>query len=103
MDKRQVVKLAIEGRKIPYVPWHCGFTVEAADKLRKHFGREDLERVLDNHFVKLGADIGFFTDLGKDRMKKLLANPEQHKRLIDKANEDAWKIYVEQLARYRAN
>ena len=69
MDKRQVVKLAIEGRKVPYVPWHCGFTVEAADKLREHFGREDLEQVLDNHFVKLGADIGFFTDLGEDRFR----------------------------------
>ena len=69
MDKRQVVKLAIEGRKVPYVPWHCGFTVEAADKLRKHFGQEDLELVLDNHFVKLGTDIGFFTDLGEDRFR----------------------------------
>ena len=69
MDKRQVVKLAIEGCKVPYVPWHCGFTVEAADKLRKHFGKEDLELVLDNHFVKLGADIGFFTALGEDRFR----------------------------------
>jgi uroporphyrinogen decarboxylase len=51
MNKRDVVKLAIEGRKVPYVPWHCGFTLEAADKLRKHFSRDDLERVLDNHFV----------------------------------------------------
>ena len=43
------------------------------------------------------------TDHGKQRMKKLLANPEQHKTLIDKAYDDAWKIYVEQLAKYRAN
>jgi len=43
------------------------------------------------------------TDHGKQRMKKLLANPEQHKILIDKAYDDAWKIYVEQLAKYRAN
>ncbi|MHC4594341.1 MAG: uroporphyrinogen decarboxylase family protein [Planctomycetota bacterium] len=69
MDKRQVVKLAVEGRKVPYVPWHCNFTVEAADKLRKYFSRDDLEQVLDNHFVKLGADIGFFTDLGEDRFR----------------------------------
>ena len=69
MNKRQVVKLAIEGRKVPYVPWHCGFTIEAADKLRKYFGKEDLELALDNHFVKLGADIGFFTDLGEDRFR----------------------------------
>ena len=69
MNKRGVVKLAIEGRKVPYVPWHCGFTAEAADKLRKHFGEEDLEQVLDNHFVKLGSDIGFFTDLGEDHFR----------------------------------
>ena len=71
MDKREVVKLVIEGQKVPYVPWHCGFTVEAADKLRKHFGREDLDRVLDNHFVKLGSDIGFFTALGNDRFQDI--------------------------------
>ena len=69
MDKREVVRLAIEGRKVPYLPWHCGFTVEAAEKLRKHFGGEDLDRLLDNHFVKLGSDIGFFTALGNDRFR----------------------------------
>ncbi len=69
MDKRQVVRLVIEGHKAPYVPWHCGFTVEAAAKLREHFGADDLEQALDNHFVKLGSDIGFFTDLGNDRFR----------------------------------
>ena len=43
------------------------------------------------------------TDLGKARMKKLLAFPEKHKELIDKAYDEAWKIYVEQLAKYRVN
>lgn len=69
MNKRDVVRLAIEGREVPYVPWHCGFTIEAAQKLRAHFGQEDLERVLDNHFVKLGSDIGFFEDVGRDRFR----------------------------------
>ncbi|MHC4315610.1 MAG: hypothetical protein ACYSW3_24460 [Planctomycetota bacterium] len=69
MNKREVVKLAIEGKEVPYVPWHCGFTVEAADKLKMHFGRQDLDQVLDNHFVKLGSDIGFFTALGNDRFQ----------------------------------
>jgi len=69
MDKRDVVKLAIEGCKVPYVPWNCGFTVEAAQKLRKHFGSDDLERALDNHFLKLGSDIGFFTALGGDHFR----------------------------------
>ena len=69
MDKREVVKLAIEGRKVPYVPWQCGFTVEAAEKLRNHFGQEDLDLVLDNHFVKLGSDMGLFTALGEDHFR----------------------------------
>ena len=69
MNKRQVVRLAIEGRRVPYVPWHCNFTVEAAGKLQKHFGRDDLEQALDNHFVKLGRDIGVFADLGNDRFR----------------------------------
>jgi uroporphyrinogen decarboxylase len=69
MVKREVVRLAIEGRKVPYIPWQCGFTVEAAEKLRNHFGRDDLDQVLDNHFVKLGHDIGFFSALGKDRFR----------------------------------
>ncbi len=69
MNKRQIVKLVTEGHAAPYVPWHCGFTVEAAAKLREHFGTDDLEQVLDNHFVKLGSDIGFFTDIGNDRFR----------------------------------
>ncbi len=73
MNKREVVKLAIEGREVPYVPWHCGFTVEAADKLREHFGQEDLDLAIDNHFVKLGSDIGFFADLGNDRFRDVFS------------------------------
>ncbi|MBN2137712.1 MAG: hypothetical protein JW720_07890 [Sedimentisphaerales bacterium] len=69
MDKRDVAMLAIEGKAVPYVPWHCGFTVEAAEKLREHFGRDDLDEAVDNHFVKLGSDIGFFDDLGDDRFR----------------------------------
>jgi uroporphyrinogen decarboxylase len=69
MNKRDVVRLAIENKPVPYVPWHCTFTVEAVEKLRGHFGPCDLEKVLDNHFVKLGSDIGFFKDLGNDRVQ----------------------------------
>jgi len=73
MSKREVAKLAIEGHKVPYVPWHCGFTLEAAEKLKGHFGQEDIDRVLDNHFVKLGSDIGFFTDLGNNRFRDVFS------------------------------
>ncbi len=69
MQKREVVRMALAAKTPPYVPWSMGFTVEAAAKLRDHFGTNDLEDVLDNHFVRLGRDIGFFEDLGGDRLR----------------------------------
>jgi uroporphyrinogen decarboxylase len=65
MTKREVVKLALEAKRPPYVPWNIGLTKEAREKLQQHFGQQtDLEDVLQNHFLGLGSDIGFFTDLG---------------------------------------
>ncbi len=69
MNKREVVKLAVEGRQVPYVPWACSFTVEAAEKLREHFGEQDLDAAIDNHMVRLGSDTGFFDDLGDERFR----------------------------------
>jgi uroporphyrinogen decarboxylase len=69
MQKREVVREAILGRRPPYVPWSMGFTVEAKAKLQKYFGDEDIEVAVDNHFVRLGSDIGFFDDLGGDRFR----------------------------------
>jgi uroporphyrinogen decarboxylase len=69
MNKRAVVRAVLEGERPPYVPWSMGFTVEAADKLRAHYGIEDLGPVLQNHLLGLGNDVGFFTDLGDDRVQ----------------------------------
>ncbi len=69
MNKREVVRLVMEHGRAGYVPWHCTFTVEAGEKLRKYFGTDDLETALDNHFVKLGSDIGFFDALGQQRYR----------------------------------
>ena len=69
MSKREIVKLVLDGGQPPYVPWSCGFTQEAKDKLRAHYGSTDIEDVLQNHLLKLGSDIGFFTDLGHDRVQ----------------------------------
>jgi uroporphyrinogen decarboxylase len=69
MDKRQVIKLVLDGGRPPYVPWSCGFTLEAKDKLREHYGSADLEDALQNHLLKLGSDIGFFTELGNRRVQ----------------------------------
>ncbi len=68
MDKRQVVRLALDGREVPYVPWYCSFTVPAAEKMRQHLGVEDVERALDSHLVKLG-NAGFYKDIGNGRVR----------------------------------
>ncbi|OFW68483.1 MAG: uroporphyrinogen-III decarboxylase-like protein [Actinobacteria bacterium RBG_13_63_9] len=66
MTKREVVRMVLDGHRPPYVPWSFGFTKEATAKLQEHFGRPDLEDVLQNHLLKLGSDIGFFEEIGGD-------------------------------------
>jgi uroporphyrinogen decarboxylase len=69
MNKREVVRLAIDGRRPPYVPWNIGLTLEARQKLEQHFGAENLEAALQNHYLGLGNAIGFFTDLDDHRVQ----------------------------------
>ena len=69
MTKREVVRMILEGERPPYVPWSLGFTKEAKEKLQRHYGCDDLEVPLDNHLVKLGSDIGFFTELPGSRVQ----------------------------------
>jgi uroporphyrinogen decarboxylase len=80
MSKREVVRMALEHRKPPYVPWSFGFTTEAREKLEAHYfpgaapadggaGTEALNESVGNHFLKLGSDIGFFEESGPDRVK----------------------------------
>jgi uroporphyrinogen decarboxylase len=66
---RDVVRTVLEGKRPPYVPWQIGLTHEAEEKLRDHFGTNDLDGPLGNHFVRLGNDFGFFEDLGNDRFR----------------------------------
>ncbi len=65
MDKRSVIRLVLDGQLPPYVPWSFSFTKEAKARLQAHYGPVELEDVLGNHLLKLGNDIGFFTDLGR--------------------------------------
>jgi uroporphyrinogen decarboxylase len=46
-----------------------GFTTEAREKLQRHFGEVDVELPLENHLLKLGSDIGFFSELGGNRFR----------------------------------
>jgi uroporphyrinogen decarboxylase len=69
MTKREVIRAVLEGQVPPYVPWSCGFTREARVKLEEYFKPLDMEDALQNHILKLGSDIGFFTDLGDNHVQ----------------------------------
>lgn len=60
--------MVLDGRRPAYVPWSFKFTMEAAEKLRQHYGC-DPDEVLDNHHIRLGNDYGFFEDIGSDRVR----------------------------------
>lgn len=69
MQMRDVVRMVLEGKRAPYVPWSMGFTKEAKEKLQAHYGRDDVDGTVGNHLLKLGSDIGFFEDLGNNRVR----------------------------------
>ena len=69
MTKREVIQAVLAGQTPAYVPWSCGFTKEAMAKLEEHFKPVGVEQALQNHLLKLGSDIGFFTDLGEDHVQ----------------------------------
>jgi len=67
MTQREVVRMTLKGEAPPYTPWSFRFTWEAQQKLKEHFGTEDLVSKVDNHIIELGSDIGFFEDIGNER------------------------------------
>ena len=69
MTKREIIHAVLAGVTPPYVPWSCGFTKEARAKLEEYFKPLEVEDALQNHLLKLGSDIGFFTDLGHDHVQ----------------------------------
>jgi len=63
MQKREVIKMVLDGKKPPYVPWSFKFTEEPKKMLQEYYGVEDLDVVLGNHILNLGSDIGFFEEV----------------------------------------
>ena len=66
MNKRDVVKAVLDGKRPPYVPWSFSFTCEAAAKLQSHYNTQDLTLPLGNNILELGDSVGFFEPLGHD-------------------------------------
>jgi uroporphyrinogen decarboxylase len=69
MTKREITKSALAGEAVPYTPWSFRFTAEAREKLRVHYGTDDIARAAGNHIVELGSDVGFYEDIGDNRSK----------------------------------
>lgn len=70
MTYRQIIRDVLDGKQPPYVPWSCGFTLEARQKLVDHFGTDDVEfGVLDNHILGLGWGVGFIEQLDNNRVR----------------------------------
>jgi uroporphyrinogen decarboxylase len=66
MTRREVIRVVLDGKTPPYVPWSFKFTLEPKLALQKHYGVNDLDEVLGNHILQLGSDIGFFDSLGNN-------------------------------------
>lgn len=69
MTKREVIKMVLDGKKPPYVPWSFKFTQEPKEQLQAYYGVEGLDPILGNHILQLGNDIGFFDYLGDNRYR----------------------------------
>ncbi len=70
ISKREVVRKVFAGQRPPYVPWHCQFTKEPWELLCVHYGgAEAAEEAVDNHILELGSAIGFFDDIGNNRVR----------------------------------
>ena len=66
MDKRTVMKMALEWKTPPYVPWNINFTIPSTEKLQQQYAGRDLEEVVQNHMVNVGNEIYFFHDIGNE-------------------------------------
>jgi uroporphyrinogen decarboxylase len=66
MNRREVIKTVLDGKKPPYVPWSFKFTLEPLNILKSYYKTDDLDIPLYNHILMLGSDIGFFDNIGDD-------------------------------------
>ena len=69
MTKREIIKMVLDGKKPPYVPWSFKFTLEPSDQLKEYYGTDDLDIPLGNHILQLGSDIGFFENIGNNCLR----------------------------------
>lgn len=92
MTKREVIKMVLDGKKPPYVPWSFKFTEEPKKVLQGYYGVEDLDIPLENHILNLGSDIGFFEEIEPDMFRDVFGVVWD--RTIDKDIGDPRSPYV---------
>ena len=66
MTKREVIRMVLEGKKPPYVPWSYKFTQEPYKMLQEHYGVDDLDIAVGNHLLLFGCDAGLTVQIGED-------------------------------------
>lgn len=69
MTKRDVIRQVLSHQRPPYVPWSFSFTLEAKEKLERHFGTTCLDLLLHDHLAWAVNPAGSFVDLGHDQFR----------------------------------
>jgi hypothetical protein len=54
MTKRDIIKMVLDGKKPPYVPWSFKFTKEPSEQLKDYGSMEDVIRESEK-LIKLGT------------------------------------------------
>ena len=70
VTRREVMRMVLEGRRPPYVPWSFGFTREAWEKLVA-YGMDRLASAIAGDMFCVGDPCGLFTDIGAGRVRDL--------------------------------
>ena len=66
MTKREVIKMVLDGKKPPYVPWSFKFTKEPYHLLQHYYGIDDLDIAVGNHLLLFGSDVGMTVQIGEN-------------------------------------
>lgn len=68
MLRRDVIKMVVEGKKPPYVPWSLTWSNEIRDKLAEHFSADEPQEAYGDHITWMGNDFDdfYFTDIGNN-------------------------------------
>lgn len=68
MTKKERVLKALRHEQPDITPWHISFTIPILEKLKKYYGREDVDEVVGNHFLVKEAEFKW-EEIKKDYWK----------------------------------